>query len=83
MNDVDSRLKNCFLAVFPDLSADGVADATITSVEDWDSVSLVTLLSLVEEEFDVPILGDDVETLTSFMLISENLNARLRGATPS
>ncbi len=74
MNDVAARLEACFLTVFPDLPRAQVAAATMTSVEEWDSVISVTLLSVVEEEFGVS-LGSDVEELVSFEAILRRLRA--------
>lgn len=73
MNDAKTRLEGCFLAVFPGLAKEAIAQASVTSVEDWDSVSSVTLLSVIEEEFDVAMLTDDVEELVSFQRIYESL----------
>lgn len=74
MNDVAARLEECFLTVFPDLPRERVAAAAMTSVEEWDSVTSVTLLSVVEEEFGVS-LGSDVDALVSFEAILRHLRA--------
>lgn len=66
MDDVQARLARCFLAVFPELSPDQVSAATSTTVHSWDSVAGVTLMAVVEEEFDIGIEADDLSSFNSF-----------------
>lgn len=66
MTTFKTRLLRCFSALFPELSADEILRATPTSVEGWDSVASVTLLTLVEEEFGLEIDVDDLDQFTSF-----------------
>jgi acyl carrier protein len=60
------RLAGCFLAVFPELSLDRITEASSMSVQNWDSVAGVTLLSVVEEEFGITIEDDDLARFSSF-----------------
>ena len=66
MTDIDARLTKCFRAVFPDLPAQRMAAATPETVPGWDSIATATLLSLVSEEFGIPIDFEIVEKLNSF-----------------
>ena len=66
MDKHEMRLAQCFLEVFPELAIDQVAEASSTSVQSWDSVSTITLLTVVEEEFGVSIDADDVAKFDSF-----------------
>jgi acyl carrier protein len=66
MDEKEMRLTECFLAVFPDLSSDVITQACSTSVQSWDSVATVTLLSVVEEEFGISIEIDDPARFDSF-----------------
>jgi acyl carrier protein len=66
MNDQEERLTGCFLAVFPDLATNEIAQASSTSVQSWDSVANVTLLAVVEEEFGINIEVDDLAKFDSF-----------------
>ncbi len=66
MTDIDVRLTNCFRAVFPNVSAEKIAAANPETVPGWDSIATATLLSLVSEEFEIPIDFEIVETLNSF-----------------
>lgn len=73
MNDVMTRLVNCFKAVFPDLSDAEITRASLTSVTDWDSVASVALITVVEEEFGLQFPAEEMENLTSFALILNQL----------
>jgi acyl carrier protein len=66
MNDTAARLSQCFATVFPGLASPEISAASINSVEQWDSVATVTLLSVVGEEFGIDIDFDRFEDLTSF-----------------
>jgi len=56
-NDIDDRLIRCFTAVFPDLSREQVVSASRDSIAGWDSLSGVTLVSVVEDEFGLDLDG--------------------------
>ena len=69
MDNREMRLARCFLEVFPELAVDEIVQATSTSVQGWDSVSTVTLLTVVEEEFDISVDISDVARFNSFKRI--------------
>ncbi|HEY5213722.1 MAG TPA: acyl carrier protein [Acidobacteriaceae bacterium] len=66
MDEQQTRLAGCFLAVFPELSSDRIMEASSISVQNWDSVAGVTLLTVVEEEFGIDIEDDDLARFNSF-----------------
>ena len=78
MNDVRERLVKCFAAVFPKMSEEEILRATPTSVEGWDSLSNVTLMSVIEEEFNTSIAMEDIEHFLSFEMALFYLKSRLR-----
>jgi acyl carrier protein len=73
MNEIRARLNRCFAAVFPDLSRDQFETATVQSVKDWDSIAMVTLVGLVEEEFVCSIALEDIPNLDSFEKLYRHL----------
>jgi acyl carrier protein len=73
MPDTRARLVKCFSAVFPELSEQEIALASPLSVGAWDSLASVTLLSVLEEEFEVQIDPDALDQLVSFSLILDYL----------
>ena len=66
MNDTKGRLVDCFRAVLPDLPSDEIEHATSASVPTWDSVTIVSLITMVEDEFGISIEIDDLSHFDSF-----------------
>jgi acyl carrier protein len=66
MDEKEVRLTGCFLAVFPEISAREITKASSNSVQNWDSMASVALLTEVEEEFGIIIEGDDLARFNSF-----------------
>jgi acyl carrier protein len=66
MDDIRSRLRECFATIFPDLPPNRIETATLETISEWDSIAMVTLISVVEEEFGLPIALESVANLNSF-----------------
>ncbi len=73
MDNSRERLTSCFSTVFPDLAPDEIPLASMASVGKWDSLATITLLTVIEEEFDLQIPPEDLEQLVSFDLILDYL----------
>ena len=69
MTNIPSRVSQCFLNVFPGISAAELAGASPTTLAQWDSVAHVTLLSAISEEFQIELDDESFESLTSYPLI--------------
>jgi acyl carrier protein len=69
MAEIESRLVNCFATVFPELEPPEIPSVSMGSLASWDSLAGITLLSVIEEEFNLSISPDDVAGLVSFELI--------------
>ncbi len=80
MDNIEQRLETIFATVFPDLPAGKIKSASQESVESWDSVAAITLINLIEEEFEIQMDFDDVAELTSFSKILDYLRRRLANA---
>ena len=76
MDNVETRLSRCFSVIFPDLNEKDIRNATMENVADWDSVATVTLINVVEEDFDIQIALEDVEEVTSFRQLLDYLKNR-------
>jgi acyl carrier protein len=76
MDNMEARLLRCFTVVFPDLSEKELADASMETVEEWDSVASVTLVNVLEEEFGIQIAPEDIEQLLSFRRVLNYLKTR-------
>jgi len=79
MDNLQPRLERCFAAVFPDLGPQEIPRASIGSVAAWDSLATITLFTVLEEEFHVPIDPADADNLVSFELILDHLESRVGG----
>lgn len=66
MNDYEALLVKCFSAVFSELSETELRSASTSTLASWDSVTTVTLIALIEEEFKIEVGMEDLERLVSF-----------------
>ena len=66
MFERESRLVRCFSAVFPWLTPEEIRNVNAESSEIWDSLTAVTLVKVVEEEFGLEIPQEFVPQLDSF-----------------
>src|SRR5262244_3798266 len=73
MPELNSRLEQCFKAVFPALNKEEINNASLKSVVDWDSISAINLVTVIEEEFEIQVAPDDVPILSSFKAILDYL----------
>ena len=80
MAELESRLVNCFAVVFPELAPQEIPSVSMGSLASWDSVAGITLLSVIEEEFNLSISPDDVAGLVSFELILDYVRKVASGA---
>lgn len=76
MSDPTERLVRCFRAVFPNLSNDVIAAASVETLPQWDSLAMVTLKALLEGEFAIQIDPLDLVECDSFETISAYLRER-------
>jgi acyl carrier protein len=75
-----ARLVSCFQIVFPQMPAAAIPAAEQDSIESWDSVAGITLISVIEDEFQVTLDLDRLPELTSFAAILADLR-QLRAET--
>jgi acyl carrier protein len=61
-----ARLERCFAAVFPGLSPEQLRQADAEKLASWDSMTTVTLMAVVNEEFGSELDLDQMEPLRSF-----------------
>ena len=71
MSDVTGRLVKCFGAVFPSLGREETLAATTESVAEWDSLASLTLVAVIEEEFEMTVDDLDLSELGSFSAFDE------------
>jgi acyl carrier protein len=66
MDEVRARLLKCFRIVFPQLSDGEAATVSQHAFPAWDSVAAITLVNVVEEEFEIEMDLDAIGDLDSF-----------------
>jgi hypothetical protein len=79
-DELQAKLQECFLLVFPELSPQTVSQANTDTVPRWDSVAQITLLSLIGEKFNVPVDFEYFEGATSFAAIKGKMQSLLENA---
>ncbi len=73
MTVIESKLVECMKTVFPTVPEEKLADASIENLEQWDSLSTVTIAALIEESFEIEIGPENLVKLTSFQNIASFL----------
>jgi acyl carrier protein len=73
MPELDDRLARCFASVFPALSPQEIRGASVESVPAWDSLAAVTLVAVLEQEFDTQIDLMELPDLTSYEAVRNYL----------
>jgi acyl carrier protein len=81
MDEVKTRLLNCFAIVFPGLSAEEAARTTQAAYSAWDSVAAITLANVIEDEFAIEVDFDALPELDSFNAVAAYVERRLSAAT--
>jgi acyl carrier protein len=66
MSEQENRLVRCFASVFPGLTTEEIWASSAESTGVWDSLSLVTLAAVIQEEFGVDIDPEVLPNLDSF-----------------
>ena len=82
MHDVEQRLTKCFSAVFPELSPAEIVKATPNTTRDRDSLTTVTLLALIEEEFLIELEPNGAMDNLSFDNILAQVTKALEAQIP-
>jgi acyl carrier protein len=78
MPELDDRLTRCFASVFPALPRDQIHAASVESVPAWDSLAAVTLIAVLEQEFNIQIDLMEMPELTSYQAVREFLQRQIK-----
>jgi acyl carrier protein len=79
MSEQEDRLVRCFTSAFPTMSEAEIRASDVGQLFNVDSFAGVTLVTLIEEEFNVTVDLSELLELGSFDAISQFL----RGQNPS
>lgn len=71
-----------FLQNFADLLEDTdesqvKAETAFRDLEEWDSMTALALIAMVDEEYDVKLTGDDIKTSVTLQDIFNKVSANL------
>jgi|WetSurMetagenome_2_1015567.scaffolds.fasta_scaffold243674_2 acyl carrier protein len=80
MDDIKPKLIECFQIVFPDMKEQDILRASQDTVAEWDSVAAITLVNVIEEQFEIEMDLDDVADLDSFEKVLAYLQQRQQPA---
>jgi acyl carrier protein len=69
----NDRLKRCFTSTFPAASAHEIETARIDDMPGWDSLRGVTLLTVLDEEFGLPLDLEELLALGTYNAVREYL----------
>lgn len=78
MPDLEVRLRECFITVFPDVPPGEIATTALANTAQWDSTATVILVTVLEEQFGITIDPNDFPKLISYNSILEYLGARVQ-----
>jgi len=76
MTDHAARLAKCFTTVFPELPPEQVHTAGTSNVREWDSLHHITLMTVIEEEFETAMPLENLDDLSSYQGILNFLNQK-------
>lgn len=71
-DSIQTRLVGCFLAVFPEMTQEQIVQAGSEQFHSWDSIQMVTLASVIEEEFGGAV-ADGLGDVDSFAELLEHV----------
>lgn len=76
---LEDRLVRCFSAVFPALAREEILSASRDSLSAWDSLAGITLMTVLQEEFEMQIDLARLDHLNSFPAALEYLRRAVPG----
>lgn len=83
MDDARQRLIKCFSVVFQELTEEAILKTEPGAMANWDSLSWVTLLAVIQEEFGIDPAAEGMETYPGFEgLLKRILEGTQAGGTP-
>lgn len=77
-NDYKQKIIHVMETVFEIPTGSLDENASIDSVENWDSLKHLTLILALEEEFNISIPDEEVGNLVNFKIIDIIINEQLR-----
>jgi acyl carrier protein len=79
MDNIQNRLTNCFIVVFPGVSLDEILQSSQSTSSRWDSIAVITLANLIEEEFGFQVNFDRLPEFDCFEHVLAYVREELQG----
>jgi acyl carrier protein len=76
MIDAERRLEQCFAVVFPTLTKTEIRNATPETVPAWDSIAMIHLATVIDDEFGTLTEPETLVDLNSFGAFLEYVRER-------
>lgn len=75
--EINSFIEN-FAAQFDDTEADDFKpDTRLIDIEEWSSINALSVIGMVDEEYDVTLKGDDIRDATTIEDLYNIIKSRL------
>ncbi|MBV8551389.1 MAG: acyl carrier protein [Acidobacteriaceae bacterium] len=74
-NNLQDRLMDAFCAIFPERSREEILTADREAWPEWDSLAAITLLTVLQEEFQADIDVTELDQLSSFAAVRAYLES--------
>lgn len=69
MEEIDQRVLECFRAVFPTLTDEELTGLEQAQQPAWDSLASLSLITVIEEEFDLMLDDSDIPEMNTFQKV--------------
>jgi acyl carrier protein len=79
-DEISKRLTTCFQTVFPDIPESDIPSVSQATTPSWDSIAAITLVNVIEDEFQVQIDLDKLVDLDSFQKVLDYMRTALQPA---
>jgi len=77
-DELEQRIAKCFATILPELGPDELREAKQDVTLGWDSLCTMTLISLMEEEFDCWFGFDRAEEMKTFAAVVKVVRDKVR-----
>ena len=75
--DFEARLAGCFARAFMGFPVEGIPRASMATTPGWDSSATLTLISLIEQEFDCWLGFERAAEMVSFAAVADIVRAKV------
>ncbi|MEQ8284610.1 acyl carrier protein [Thalassospira sp.] len=77
MHDFENRLKQVMADILEVEVSDIVENSSPDTIESWDSLQQLNLVSALEAEFSIALVPDDIADMLSYALVRDIVQERL------